>query len=200
MMNRKIAATALAASLLATPAAAVAAPGPNSDCTGTPVGSGPGNGPGPQTGAGPNRAIPAGTLTKAQAAALAAMAEEEKLAHDVYVAFGKKYDDPRFAGIAQAESRHLAALQRLMSRYGVADLTQGLDEGEFKSEAVTTLYKKLVKRGTTLPKALKVGATIERMDIKDLRNARSEVGQADIKRVYTNLLRGSRNHLAAFTR
>jgi hypothetical protein len=199
MTNRKIAATVLAAALLATPTAAVAAPGPgpNPDCTGLPAGQQ----NGPQDCAGtPCSVAPAGTLTTKQAATLAAMAEEEKLAHDVYSAFATKYDDPRFARIARSESRHLAALRRLMARYGVTDPTEGKAEGTFSTKSVRTLYRKLVKQGSTETKALKVGAKIERMDIKDLRAARSKVDQADVKRVYTNLTKGSRNHLAAFTR
>lgn len=203
MTNRKIAATVLAAALLATPTAAVAAPGPgpNPDCPGVPAG--PQNGPqnGPQAGTGtPCAVAPTGTLTTKQAATLAAMAEEEKLAHDVYLAFAKKYGDPRFAQIAQSESRHLAALRRLMERYGVKDPTVGKAEGRFATKTFRKLYRKLVKQGSTEAKALKVGAKIERMDIKDLRTARSKVDQADVKRVYTNLIKGSRNHLAAFTR
>jgi hypothetical protein len=110
------------------------------------------------------------------------MAEEEKLAHDVYVAFSAKYEDPRFAQIAKAENRHMAALQRLMARYGVEDPTQGLEQGQFTTGAVRTLYQNLVKRGSTPTTALNVGAKIERMDIKDLREARSDSDRADVKR------------------
>jgi hypothetical protein len=48
---------------------------------------------------------------------------------------------------------------------------------------------------------LKVGAAIEEIDILDLEEQLNNVvDNEDIKLVYNNLLRGSRNHLRAFVR
>ena len=46
--------------------------------------------------------------------------------------------------------------------------------------------------------ALKVGATIEEVDIVDLQKHLKENDNEDIALVYDNLMRGSRNHLRAF--
>ena len=79
---------------------------------------------------------PMGTLTAAQRTELAAMAEEEKVAHDLYVALAAKYPELRqFANIPKAELQHLAAVRTVMARYGIADPTVGYAAGEFKSAA-----------------------------------------------------------------
>ena len=87
-----------------------------------------------------------------------------------------------------------------MARYGVADPTAGLAEGEFATPATQQLYQDLLAQATTLQMAMDVGATIERQDIADLRDAIAAADQRNVTRVYSNLLRGSQRHLVAFTR
>ena len=48
--------------------------------------------------------------------------------------------------------------------------------------------------------ALTVGATVEDLDIKDLQTLMAEADNEDILAVYQNLIKGSRNHMRAFTR
>ncbi|MEY3018619.1 MAG: hypothetical protein RL336_1754, partial [Pseudomonadota bacterium] len=49
--------------------------------------------------------------------------------------------------------------------------------------------------------ALRVGATVEELDIYDIARLRDElVDNADIDLVYDNLMKGSRNHLRSFYR
>ena len=50
---------------------------------------------------------PQGTLTEQQKATLAAMAQEEKLAHDLHTAFADKYPTVVFDRIAASETQHL---------------------------------------------------------------------------------------------
>jgi hypothetical protein len=45
-----------------------------------------------------------------------------------------------------------------------------------------------------------VGATIEDLDIYDLRALKKDTSNSDIMTVYNNLEKGSRNHLRAFSR
>jgi hypothetical protein len=62
------------------------------------------------------------------------------------------------------------------------------------------LYSSLVEQGLQSPvEALKVGATIEDLDIKDLYDLLEQTDNIDIRTVYRNLAKGSRNHLRAFT-
>ena len=71
--------------------------------------------------------------------------------------------------------------------------------GAFTNTDLKELYDLLIKKGTTAAKdAIEVGIAIEELDIKDLEEALKAVTKADIKRVYTNLLAGSYDHLEAF--
>lgn len=156
---------------------------------------------GPGAGSGAQGAItaPMGTLTDAQKAELSAMAEEEKVAHDLYVALSVKYPELRqFANIAKAELQHLTAVRTLMDRYGIADPTTGYAAGEFKTEAFQDLYDGLLKDATSPAKALAAGIAVEEADIADLEAAMKGVEAADVLQVYGNLLRGSERHLVAF--
>lgn len=148
----------------------------------------------------PAPGLPAsGTLTTTQRASLAAMAEEEKLAHDVYTTLATSTGDSRFARIATAEQRHLDAVQVLLSRYSVTDPTAGTAVGRFRTTSTQHTYDTLVAQGNrSLDAALAVGRTIEKTDIADLRSATTGVTAADVTTVYQRLLNGSRHHLVAF--
>ena len=56
----------------------------------------------------------------------------------------------------------------------------------------------MAKGTKSLIDALEVGATIEEVDIVDIQEYLKDVDNEDIKVVYENLLKGSRNHLRAF--
>ena len=143
-------------------------------------------------------AVPA-SLTAAEIASLRFMREEEKLAHDVYVALeGQGFV---FARIQQAERRHFEIIGSLLERYGVPDPAAGRGPGELQDPALRALYLELVERGKRSQlDAFAVGLEIEELDIADLERAKRGVSRADILRVYDNLQRASRNHLRAFHR
>lgn len=142
---------------------------------------------------------PMGTLTDAQKVELAGMAEEEKVAHDLYVALAAEYPELRqFANIANAELQHLTAVRTLMDRYGIADPTAGYADGKFKTAAFQTMYDDLLAGATTSAKALAAGITVESADIADLKAAISGLTAPDVIQVYGHLLRGSERHLVAF--
>jgi len=143
-------------------------------------------------------AMPKATLTADERAGLLRMREEEKLAHDVYVALDAKWDLQVFANIAAAEQTHIDAVTLLLDRYGIADPAAGSAAGTFTNPEFQALYTSLVQQGSTsLVSALTVGATIEDLDLADLQ-ARTTT-TPDIALVYSNLERGSRNHMRAFT-
>jgi len=139
----------------------------------------------------------AGSLDAGDAAGLLWMREEEKLARDVYLALADLWDVRVFANIARSEQSHMDALETLLDRYGLEDPVGDNPAGVFSDPAIQALYDDLLARGrTSLVEALAVGATIEDLDIVDLRERASAV--ADIARVYANLEMGSGNHLRAF--
>ncbi|QMV24995.1 DUF2202 domain-containing protein [Streptomyces sp. SCUT-3] len=129
------------------------------------------------------------------------MAEEEKLAHDLYTAFAERYDARIFGNIAESESRHLEAVRTLMDRYGIDDPTGGRAAGDFADAETRATYDRLLARGEEgKEQALEAGRTVERTDIADLTAALEKLDAPDVAQVYGSLLEASRNHLAAFER
>lgn len=129
---------------------------------------------------------------------LVAMREEEKLARDVYLTLGEKWDEAVF-GIAESEKRHLNAMKGLLDRFGIEDPIRDDARGVFTSERYAELYLQLVERGSeSRVEALRVGALIEELDLKDLRSASAQTEDEAITRVLGNLRRATRNHLRAF--
>lgn len=137
------------------------------------------------------------TLTTDEAATLIYMREEEKLARDVYNYLYDVWGTPVFATIAASEQRHMDALLTLINKYSLSDPAQG--PGVFTNPDLQALYNKLIADGSvSVLAALEVGVVIEETDIADLEAAIAETGKRDLQRVYTNLMDGSYNHLAAF--
>jgi hypothetical protein len=161
------------------------------------VGHGMGAGNGGCLGAGVT--APQGTLTEQQKTTLAAMAQEEKLALDLYTAFAAKYDAVVFDRIAAAETQHLTAVRALLTRYGIADPTAGKPAGQFSDPAVRATYDKLLAQGNADQQAaLQVGVTVEQTDIADLTKALDGLTAPDVTQLYTHLRMASQHHLAAF--
>jgi hypothetical protein len=140
-----------------------------------------------------------GTLSDPQKTTLVAMAQEEKVAHDLYTTFAGRYDTVVFDRIAASEARHLTAVRTLLSRYGIADPTTGKATGEFSDPAVQASYDTLLAQGQAdQAAALQVGVTVEQSDITDLTAAMDGLNAPDVTRVYTQLRMASQHHLAAF--
>lgn len=139
------------------------------------------------------------TLSDQEKATLQFMREEEKLARDVYQYFHEKYGLNIFGNIASSEQTHMDAVLTIMVKYGVADLASN-QKGVFINTTIQKLYNDLITQGeTSLGEALKVGATIEDLDIKDLNEGLAATTNADITNLYEKLKCGSRNHMRAFT-
>ena len=129
------------------------------------------------------------------------MREEEKLARDVYLTLYEKWRLPVFKNISKSESWHMHMIKVLLDKYGLNDpvAKTGDRVGVFTNQKLQKLYYKLVNEGSkSVMNALKVGATIEDLDIKDLDEAINRTDNQDIKTVYANLRHGSENHMRAF--
>ena len=139
-------------------------------------------------------------ITDTEKAGLIFMREEEKLAHDVYLALYELWGLPLFQNIARSEETHTNAVKRLLDTFAIPDPADQSPPGTFQDQALQDLYDQLVVLGAnSLSDALKVGAVIEEIDILDLQKYLTETTNPEIQRVYGNLLRGSENHLRAFT-
>ena len=140
-----------------------------------------------------------GQLTNVEKGDLIHMAQEEKLARDVYLTLYHKWKLVIFKNIAQSESRHMDAILRLIEKYGLRNPIVNDSVGAFEDPHFRKLYEELVANGSKSEvDALKVGAMIEELDIHDLQKCINRTGEEDIRLVYENLMRGSRNHLRAF--
>jgi hypothetical protein len=144
---------------------------------------------------------PTAALSDAEAAGLAFMREEEKLAHDVYVLFAEEYGLRAFTNIATSESRHTAAVKQLLDRYSIADPAASPSPGVFTDPALQDLYDELTAQGeVSLDAALRAAIAIEKADIVDLQERLAATTHGDVATVYENLLAASQNHLRAFER
>ncbi len=165
-------------------------------------------GNGPDTGgAGPSAAgieaalatIAPASLSVAEAESLVFMREEEKLARDAYAALYGLWHVNVFQNIGASEQVHMDAVKMLLTRYALPDPAATTLPGQFGNPLLQTLYGALMTSGqASLVDALKVGAEIEDVDIRDLRAIKATVDNADLLLVCENLEKGSRNHLRAF--
>jgi hypothetical protein len=129
------------------------------------------------------------------------MREEEKLARDVYLTLYEEWGVPVFNNIAASEETHMSAVGDLLERYEIADPIVNDIRGVFSNPDLQKLYNDLVEAGSkSRNDAFKMGALVEELDIYDLERLINDTNKSDIKLVYENLQKGSRNHLRAFVR
>ncbi len=142
--------------------------------------------------------FPVGELTGNEEEGILYVREEEKLAHDVYTTLYTKWNLPIFQNIAASEETHTNAMKLLIERYGLTDPALS-KVGAFTNKDLQDLYNQLVAQGEqSLIDALKVGAAIEELDLLDIQKYVNKTDKSDLKLVYENLMKGSRNHLRAF--
>jgi hypothetical protein len=140
------------------------------------------------------------SLTQSEIDSLVFMREEEKLAHDVYIALYDIWGLNIFQNIANSEQTHTNAVANLLATYNIPDPADTSPAGVFVNADLQALYDELVVWGSqSLGDALKVGGAIEEIDILDLEEALTFIEDSAIQNVYQNLLKGSENHLRAFT-
>jgi len=137
-------------------------------------------------------------LTEADIAGLMQMREEEKMASDVYTFFYSAYGTQVFDRISGSEDQHSSSVLSLIEHFGLTDPAV-VEVGVFTNPDIQALYNQLTAAGTSVEQALNTGAFIEEYDIADLKKLLAETQNADITLVYTNLEKGSENHLRAFS-
>jgi len=145
------------------------------------------------------KVIVLGGLSDAEKEGLIFMREEEKLARDVYLYFYQKYGNNIFSSIATAESTHMASLKTLLDKYHVKDPVFFDDIGSFRNEMLAELFIQLTEAGNvSFVEAIKVGLTIEDLDIRDLMDYSIDLRNEDMITIYESLTKGSRNHMRSY--
>lgn len=143
--------------------------------------------------------LPNEPLNADELATLPFMREEEKLARDVYLFLYQKWGTGIFNNIASSEQTHTDAVLQLLNKYKLPDPVGNNGQGVFTSPVLQNLFTQLTTQGSlSQVEALKVGATIEDLDIYDLKVALTKADNQDILLVYNSLMKGSRNHLRSF--
>lgn len=176
----------------------------------------------------------AGALSEMDTAHLIFMRSEEKLARDVYLTIAQMYQEPAvFAEIAtRSEQNHTDTMLKMLIKFGIPDPEPstapavlppadqlGVFENLYFADYFTGKYDYLVDRASvSLVEALYVGATIEELDMLDLKYCNQEAftqyypglptypdcgGLATttvkaLQNTLGDLLNGSENHLCAF--
>ncbi|MBK7290043.1 MAG: DUF2202 domain-containing protein [Chitinophagaceae bacterium] len=143
--------------------------------------------------------LPIEPLSNDELTSLSFMREEEKLARDVYITLYSKWSVNIFNNISSSEQTHMDAVLLLLKKYNLTDPVGSTAVGVFNNATLQNLYNQLVAQGNnSVLDAYKVGATIEDLDIFDLKNTLLNNDNQDIKLVYDMLTKGSRNHMRSF--
>lgn len=165
-------------------------------------------------------AAPPSTLTQELTDTLSYMGNEERLAYDIYNNLYSQWGTKQFTNIAnKSEVKHIDAMQQLIQKYKLdnqanftnIDLVElnyvntaiaDMVAGTYDIATIQNLYDNLVAQGSVSEvEALKVGCTVEVVDVTDL-DAYITIAQdsnaSDVVTVFNFLRDGSYNHYWAF--
>lgn len=141
-----------------------------------------------------------GVLSEQETEGLLLMVEEEKLARDVYLKLYELWNLPVFNNIAESEQQHMEAVGLLLEAYDIAEPAESGTPGVYNNSDLQEYYNALTEQGSeSIEAALNAGATIEDLDIADLQKLIDEADNTEVKILYQNLMKGSRNHMRSFT-
>lgn len=136
--------------------------------------------------------------TAATAKQLTYLIEEEKLAHDVYMAMFDLWGSRVFGNILSSEESHQSQVLTVMDARGIKD-PRSSKTGVFQNDDLQQLYNELIAKGSkSAVDAYEVGVAIEELDIDDLSKMLATAKDSDVISMMENLRRGSENHLRAF--
>jgi hypothetical protein len=139
--------------------------------------------------------------TSAQKLQLQYLVEEEKLARDVYAYLAANVTSQKFSNIVKSEQTHMDNISALLKKYNFFNPTTTRAAGVFRDSGLQALYNQLTAEGSAgVASAFAVGVQIEELDIADLQKMLAAPAPADMTAAMSLLLKGSQNHLAAFSR
>lgn len=144
-------------------------------------------------------ALPTSPLSAAEKATLLRMADEERMARDLYTAIAEKYPDAtQFSRVTASEQQHYDRLLALLGRYDLP--APSAVAGTYDDTEVQRLYDGwLAQAQQSRDEAYRAAIALEQTDIRDLQAAIDESDNADLDQVYGRLLAASQQHEQAFT-
>lgn len=129
------------------------------------------------------------------------LVEEEKLARDVYNYLAANVTSQKFSNIAKSEQTHMNYVATILKTYNFYNPAATTKPGVFKNSELQSLYNSLIASGSAgVTQAFAAGVLVEQTDIADLQEMIGKAMPADMTAMLDSLLRGSQNHLAAFSR
>jgi hypothetical protein len=138
-------------------------------------------------------------LTELEKNDLLFLREEEKLARDIYIYAYTKYQNTVFNSISQSEQKHMDNVLSILNQYSIPD-PSSTQIGVFNNAALQSLYNQLKSQvDISASESLKVGATIEELDINDIDNFIANTSNSQLLNMYEKLNCGSKNHIRSFT-
>ena len=145
-------------------------------------------------------ALPYEPPTGAQRAALRFVAEQERLAMDLFLDLYNEWGDPVLLDLHTAEQTHRDAVVWLLGKYGLPDPAGGLPSGVYDDPELQALSDDLFFIGTErFTGALTAGAILAEASIDELEYQLDvEVDTWDVEFLYDTLLLAERNHLRLF--
>lgn len=133
------------------------------------------------------------SLDDKQKQSLQDLADEEKLAYDVYTALYQQWWHKIFANILEAEYKHASLINGLLNKYAI---TKHDTTSNISNELTQSL---IAQWSQSLKEAFAVGRTIETKDIADIDTLMTLFSDySDILSVLSQLKAGSSRHLQAF--
>ncbi len=125
--------------------------------------------------------------------------EEEKLARDVYTVLFAETGIAVFDSISRSEQNHTDAVAALLAARSIPDPVTDDSVGVFLDPVIAGLYEALTAEGRMGDvAALRVGATIEDLDLRDIREMSARTTEPAALDLYATLSCGSRNHMRSF--
>lgn len=139
--------------------------------------------------------------TTAQKQQLQFLIEEEKMSRDVYTYLAKNVTSQKFANIARSEQTHMDNVAVILKKYNFFNPTTSRAPGVYRDKEIQAMYDKFIAQGSaSVLEAFAVGVAIEEHDIADLQKFLKVANMpADMRSMMELLLRGSYNHLKAFS-
>ncbi len=139
------------------------------------------------------------SLTATQKIMMRNLAEEEKLARDVYTYLAAKVTTRKFSNIARSEQTHMNYMATLLTKYKQWNPTTARKAGVFYNQDIQALYTSLTTEGAVgLLPAYAVGVKIEELDIGTIEDLLLESLPVDVKAALELMLAASFNHLEAY--
>lgn len=144
-------------------------------------------------------AINAAIINEEEKQSLEYMTEEEKLARDYAALMGTKHNSDFFNKIAEGKQTDLDNIKDILTGKNVEDPVKNDEAGIFKTDTFKDLYARLSEEGSqNLNNALKGGAEIAELQIKDLNKYLTIVTDTDVKNNFTELKKTSEKNLKSY--